>query len=188
MSVDLGDQEWRLVAGRESLLQELRRIKKVLGRASSGDALIRFSEGILRVRAAGAEFAIPAQGQWPGEVWVAASWLRALARVPPAGDPLVLHVAKNRIKIGGSSMECHFRAPGASSVEVSVGPDLPTLLRLGLLHGEKELANAGLLSSVLGARKELERRIAQAAKILAPYGVSDADVRILVIGKLEPRQ
>lgn len=173
----------RLEVPRVVLLEELMRMGKVLGRSRSGEALLMYDVGRLQIRIGGAECAIPASGHWPGEARVSALWLRAFVKVPPAQDPVVFQVQGGRMRISTSTIPCRWQVPGAATIEAPLGNDLLALLRLSLEHSDAELEKSGLGRSVADARAELDRRIKAAARQLAPLGVSESDVRVLVTGK-----
>lgn len=165
------------------LVEELKRINRVLGRRSAGQAVLGFVHGHLVMRMASAECVIPAVGHWPGEAVLTAAWLRSLAKVPPAQDPVRFELQGNKLRMGSSAVSCRWQAAGTSEVEVPAGHALLTLLRLSLAHDDAELAQAGLTRPVAEARAELEKRIKAAARQLAPLGVGESDVRLLVTGK-----
>lgn len=171
------------VSGRE-FVQEIKRMSRVLGRRKAGDALLRHHAGELHVRIGGAECSLPAQGHWVGEACVAGAWLIAIAKVPPAEASFVFQVQAGRLRLGKMSTPCRFLAPGAARLGIPLDPDLPSLIALGHRHDDAELEKAGLLSLVVDARHDLDRRITRAAKALSPLGVTASDLHLLVAGKL----
>jgi hypothetical protein len=164
---------------------ELKRAVKVLGRRNAGDALFSYADDHLRIRLGGAEWQLPAKGHWRGEARVGSSLLRPFAKVPPAQDPLVIQVYQGRLRIAGSSAPCHWQREGEAMVEVALGMELIDLLRLAHAHPQRALEKSGVASSIDSARRELDKRIDAASRHLAPFGVTPADVRLLVIGKLK---
>ena len=88
-------------------------------------------------------------------------------------------------RIGGSSIPCQWQVPGAATIEVPLDLDLRERLRLTLTHSQAALEKSGLASMVVDARADFEKRIAAAAKSLAPLGVTPVDIRLLVAGKLQ---
>lgn len=178
------DSPARLEVNRVAFLAELARVAKVLGRRKAGDAVLSFREGVLKLRIGGAECAIPAAGRWQGEACVSYAWLKAIGKVPPPGDPLVILVSGGRMRIGSSSMTCSWQAPNATAIDVTLNMGLVERLRLGITHSEEDLKRSGLVPMVADARNELDKVIAKAQMHLAPFGVTTADLRLLVIGKL----
>jgi hypothetical protein len=173
----------RLEVERSVLVEELKRMTKVLGRGRSGEALLMFQNEKLVMRLGGVEFAIPAHGRWPGEARVASSWIRALAKIPPVQDPIVIQVSGGRLHMAGSSNVCTWQAQGACSIEMPLGLELLDLIRLGLSHPDEVLEKSGVARAVAEARADLEKRIMAAARQLAPMGVTATDIRLLVTGK-----
>jgi len=185
MSASPGIVPTRLEVARADFVEELTRLGKVLGRRDSADALLRYEDGRLRISIGGAEVGVAAQGHWQGEARVSAKWIRTLAKVPPAMDPLVVQVQNGRMRIGGSSNVCAWQVPGAAVVEVPLAMGLRERLQLVAQYSDADLAKSGLSPMVADARVELDKRIASAARQLAPLGVTAADLRVLVIGKLD---
>lgn len=179
------EMKTRLEVAKPEFIEELKRLTKVLGRRSAGDALLRYEDGKLRISIGGAEVGMAAHGQWQGEGRVSAAWIRAFVKVPPAQDPVVFEVQGGRMRVGGSSIPCRWQVPGAPTIEVALSMGLRDRLRLGFAHAEAELEKSGLAPTVADARTELEERIAAAAKQLAPLGITPTDARLLVVGKLQ---
>lgn len=174
----------RLVVDRKVLVDELRRLGRVLKRADAGEALFIHDVDRLVIQVGGAECMLPATGTWTGEVRVSASLLRMVARVPPAQDPVTIEVRDGRMRIAGSSAPCRWQPPGQALIEIPIGLDLRGRLRLAFAHPPAQLEASGLAPLVAGARAEMERRVQAAAVQLAPLGVSPVDVRMLVITRL----
>lgn len=173
----------RLEVERAVLVEELKRMAKVLGRGPGGEAVLMYRDEKFLMRIGGAEFAIPAKGRWPGEARVASSWIRALTKFPPVQDPVIIQVRGGRLQLAGSSFPCRWQAPGAARIEVPLGMGLLELVRLGFAHPVEELEKSGIASAVAEARAELDKRIKAAARQLAPLGVTATDLRLLVTGK-----
>ena len=173
----------RLEVGRAVLVEELKRMAKVLGRSRSGEAVLMYRDEHLLMRLGGAQFAIAAKGRWPGEARVASSWIRAMTKVPPVQDPVIIQVRGGRLHMGGSSIPCRWQAPGAARIEVPLGMELLELIRIGLAHSDDELQKSGVAQAVAKARADLEKRIKAAVRQLAPMGVTASDLRLLVTGK-----
>lgn len=178
------DSPARLEVNRAMFLAELARVAKILGRRKEGDALLSYRDGELKLRVGGAECVIPAEGRWQGEARVSYSWLKAIGKVPPPGDPIVILVSGGRIRIGSSSITCSWQAPSKSTIDVPLNMGLVERLRLGMTHSEEDLKRSGLASTVTDARNELDKLITKAQAQLAPFGVTATDLRLLVIGKL----
>lgn len=178
------DSPARLEVNRAVFLAELARMAKVLGRRKAGDAVLSFCEGVLKLRIGGAECGIPAEGRWQGEACVSYAWLKAIGKVPPPGDPIVILVSAGRMCIGSSSMTCRWQAPSTSTIDVTLNMGLVEQLRLGMIHSGEELNRSGLAPMVADARNELDKVISKARIPLAQFGVTEAELRLLVIGKL----
>ena len=174
----------RLEIARAVFVEEVTRMSKVLGRSRSGDALLMFRDGALQIRMPGAETTMPAQGRWPGEARVAASWVRALGKVPPTQDPIVIQVYGGRLHIAGSSNTCRWQAAGKGTVEVTLGMSLLDLVKLDLAHSDEVLEASGLTPAIVEARQKIDKRIKAAARQLSTLGISETDLRLLITGKL----
>lgn len=177
----------RLEVSRAAFVEELRRMTRLLGRRNAGEALFIFDVGRLLLRVGGAEFAVPANGHWAGEARASTSLLHALAKVPPARDPVVIEIRSGRLCIAGSSVPCRWQPPGLAVIEVPLDLDLRGRLELGLAHPQEVLENSGIAPLITDARAEMNRCIAAAARQLAPLGITSADLRALVAARLTPQ-
>lgn len=173
-----------LAVPRAPFVLELRRLIQVIGRRRAPEAILSFDVNRLLVHVGGAEFSVPASGHWSGEARVAVPGLRALARVPPRFDPVEIRFARGQLRIENFSMACRWQLPGTAILEVPVDRSLATTLRLMQQHGPDDLEQSGLARLVAEAVREKQRRIAAAARQLAPLGVSPADVAALVATRL----
>lgn len=172
---------------RQVFVIELQRMFRVVRRRNAGQALLLYDVDTLLVRVPGTECAIPAIGTWRGEAQISSTWLRAIATLPPEGDPLVVAYHNGRLKIGSSSTSCRWAPVGSAVIEVPLDLTLLDKLRLTQAHTPETLDNSGLAKLVADARSEAGRRIAAAARELAPLGISEMDLRVLMISRLSDR-
>jgi hypothetical protein len=148
--------------------------------AQSSESVVRFSGGELRVSCGGREFSTPASGRWPGEARVSASLWVALAKVPPTQDPLSISVRAGRLHVGPSSAPCRWQKDGLARVEVPLGASLLDILRLGAQHDPDTLRQSGVDRVVTQARADADRRLKDAARTLAPLGISLPQLAVLL--------
>lgn len=173
-----------IVVPRDLFVAELKRMVAVIGRRRMPEAVLTLDVDRLIVHVGGAEFAVPATGHWSGEARIAVPGLRALAAVPPKQDPIGIRVAAGKLWFGNYGLSCRWQAPGLAVVEVPINRDFVSILRLAERHPPDVLEQSGLARLVADAERKKQRRIAAAARHLAPLGVSLADVAALVATRL----
>ena len=75
---------------------------------------------------------------------------------------------------------------GVQSGDIEIWDGLAGSYRSLRGSSDADLVKSGLAPMVADARAELEKRIASATRQLGPLGIAAADLRVLVIGKLDP--
>ena len=67
-----------------------------------GGGFVRFSyaDGELAVAMPNVTLRVTAQGTWPTEVTMTGGWVKPMARVPPAADPVPVTYDGRRVTIG----------------------------------------------------------------------------------------
>ncbi len=103
---------------------------------------------------------LPAIGTWPGVVQFSARFLQALAQLPPRDNPVEVHFAEGKLRIGTTWVEAHSKPQGAA-------PNAD----------DWRLANNPTPDLFARDREKQIHTAAQAAyPHLAPLGVSCADI------------
>ncbi len=107
------EQLYRLEVGRAELVQILKLVNRV-NRKYNGDARLSFEDGCLSIAAGDTTADARAGGIWPLPIFVGASWIRALAKSMPAGDPVSLRVDQGRLHANRYSEPCSWTSTKCS--------------------------------------------------------------------------
>ncbi len=188
----ISDASAKLEVGRANLAQALKIVARVMSE-DPGDVGLAFEDGCLSIEAGDTVAKAPASGIWPAPIFVAASWVRRMARKMPPGDPLVLQVEGERFYLGRYSERCSL----TPTAEYRPNSELPQI------DEQKAIGDAASILKPLHVRRsdleelvskvrargedswsvEDKRMISIVAKawvLLAPLGVETSDIHHLV--------
>ncbi len=188
----ISDVSARLEVGRANLAQALKIVARVMSK-DPGDVGLAFDDGCLSIEAGDTVAKAPASGIWPAPIFVAASWVRLMARKMPPGDPLVLRVEGERLYLGPYSERCSL----APTTDDRPDSDLPQI------NEQKAIRDAAGILKPLHVRisdleelvakvraqgegswsvedKRMISIVAKAWVLLAPLGVETSDIHRLV--------
>ena len=137
---------------------------------------------MLRVVVGGAEVELPATGRWDGSVRVAAAFIAGLAspRMLPPSEAVELRLEDGRLRIGTLSARATWEPAPSQTFQLPLDATWLDLLRATLTTSSDVLVAAGYARMVRRATERRDRLVTRAAALLAPFGVSPADVRDLV--------
>ena len=192
------DPQYGLEVSRADLAQTL----KIVARATRkyrGNARLSFEDGCLSIAAVDTIADAPASGIWPLPIFVGASWIRALAKSMPAGDPVILRVDQGRLHANRYSEPCSWTSTECSPDSWSPEDEEELLIQeaariLKPLRIERP-AVEGLVSEALargtsswsrgivawsGEEKKMRTIVENAWMRLAPFGVGMSDIHRLV--------
>jgi len=95
----MGNGGYALAVDRAEFVQALKDIAKF---KRQGGGFVRFSyaDGELAFAMPNVTLRVTAQGTWPTEVTMAGGWVKPMARVPPAADPVPVTYDGRRVMIG----------------------------------------------------------------------------------------
>jgi len=185
------DPPYELDVSRADLAPALKIIARAIGKRPV-DARVRFEDGWLSIEAGDAMGDAPAHGTWPLPIFVAASWVRRLAKRLPAGDPIHMRVDAGRLYANRYSEPCAW-TPRAQPIPAEPPPIDENFLILEAARILKPLRvrSSDLEDLVSEARsrgaaswavdeKKIIALVAKAWALLAPVGVETADLRRLV--------
>ena len=168
---------------------EFRSATKVFARKriKLGPALLAFEGGFLSIESGEATAVMHAEGEWHGRAIFSAEILRALATVPPPGDPIPVAYADGHLLIGSMTIPCQWNVVSEAFLRNVSNPDLLDLLALERTVARAELRGAGLGTKMRSAREKAERRIRNAAAQLAELEILPADIWELVEARIALR-
>lgn len=169
----------RVEIERAIFVEEIKRLARC-SRRKAGEAIVSYGDESLVIAAGGGEICLPAIGRWPGEARASFSWLVAMARMPPAMDPLVLEVRDGRLRMGNNSVLCKWQRSKSAVLELPVNAGWLDLLRAGIQHDDDDLAKSGLLKQVREARQHAEERLRRAYPLFSDFGVTIEDLERVV--------
>jgi hypothetical protein len=165
-----------LSIARADLRDMLPALARLGGSASRDEAVIGFDDDELWIRAGGMECSAKASGDWPGEAVIAHATLKALSRATPDDDPVVFTVTDGRLMVGKMAVPCTWHAQGAAVISLPMNADLRELLLADMMHAEDALEASGILRQIRDARTRRDELLDRAATLLAPLGISRADI------------
>ena len=161
---------------------------KLRGLASAGEALFGYKNGYLRIEPGGIAGTAPAQGVWPGEARLSASFVVGLRAWLPASGNASLSVEAGKLAVRAGSLtlekECRWETTERPPIQLPMNAELRDLARIAVSHSPEEIERAGASVPVSEAKLKMDALLEKAAKQLGPLGVAAADVRELVLSKL----
>lgn len=156
-------------------------------RLKLGQALFAFDDGFLSIESGEATAVMRATGDWHGRATISPEALRALATVPPAGEPIIISYADGHLLIGSLTIPCRWQLVSEAFVCDLENPDLIDLLVLERTIPRAELKATPLGRRIKAAVQRTEQRIQKAMSQLADLGITEDEIRALVEGKLVAR-
>lgn len=170
---------------RADFLNAVKRLRLVRSPKEIPEALISMEGQNLCFSVIGVATYAQAEGTWTGEVRISGAFLLAIAKMPPPGDPMHIHVREGRCYFGPMSTTCVEQDGWKSEIELPLDPGLDEILRIAFRHSAEEIEKAGLRIRVEDAKARASKLVSKAAVILAPLGISRTDLRDLLVAKLK---
>jgi hypothetical protein len=170
-------------------LAEFRHATKVFGRRGTrlGQVLLAFEGGFLTIESGEATAVMRAEGEWHGRATFSPEILRALAKVPPAQDPIPVSYADGHLLIGGMTIPCFWQRTSREFLFNLENPSLLDLLALGRTLPRADIIGSELGKQIRNAQARAARRIRSAATLLAVFEVPESAVRELVEARIASR-
>jgi hypothetical protein len=166
---------------RSDFLEGLKPLKKYVKPTETGDGLITMEEGQLVVSVVSIRVRFPAEGAWPGTVRVAGRFIAGVSRMPPLDNPMAITVRDGRLAIGNLSTSCTVQQESPAQMLLPLNAtDFIELLHLAAEYPADQIEAAGLTGRVREAQARADRLIQQAAVILSPLGITEAEIAALV--------
>lgn len=156
-------------------------------RSKPGSALLAFEGGFLTLETGEATAVMHASGEWHGRATFSADTLRAIAMVPPAGNPIVIAYANGHLLISNLTLACGWRNVSQDFIYDLENPTPIDLLVLERTFPRAEMAGTTLGKKIRTTRLKLEQRLKKAALQLEDFEVSEAELRRIVEARIELR-
>lgn len=170
-------------------LAEFRTATKVFARRGTrlGQALLAFEGGYLSIESGETTAVMRAEGEWHGRATFSPEILRALAKVPPAQDPIPFSYADGHLLIGSMTIPCFWQRTSRDFLFNLENPSLLDLLALGRTLPRADIGGSELGKQIRNAQARATRRIRSAATLLAVFDVPESAVRELVEVRIASR-
>lgn len=126
-------------------------------------------------------------GTWPGNAYVSASLINALAVSPFARDRVTVSCDGVNLQFGPVKLGCRWQPVSSQLQDLPGVQDWMRGLAISYLMPRGQVVADGLAREVEEAEQKLAALVNRAAKTLAPLGISVADVEALVVRRLEER-
>lgn len=152
-------------------------IAKLVGKNTVQEAILEPAPDGLELSLGGVGMIIPGEGQWTLRARIPGAYLVRLAGQPPQGESVEIRIESGRCFIDSMSLPCESSAPLGGRVELPMDPGLGEVLALRQEHGPNVIEQSGLRRELAAAGEERDRLLNEAAELLAPLGVTLADLR-----------
>lgn len=179
--------EYQLSVDRYDLLDGLKKFKSPRRIRSLERALLGFDGKYFSIEALDQVIVAKAEGLWPGIASVSATLIVALAKVPPAGDPIMVMCTGSRLQLGSLAMDCTWQPVSHTLLRLPATADWAEAISLKYCATRAEILAGKLEGKIRNAERKLDSLIVKAAKSLAPVGVTEQDIRSIVERRLEEK-
>lgn len=170
-----------LTVTRSEFMAALRRLRSALRSRKPTMAQISFRDGTATLSVPGAETHCACKGQWPGRALFSSAALKALLRVPPSGETLLIRCDKKRVSLSTLRLECDWYDIGPSLADVPTPETLEQLAELVKRHGSVAVRRFGASHNTETLAKHLRARVSIAERALGEYGITEKMLTRLVI-------
>ena len=178
----------RLEVNRGHLIQGL---ANVGGRSSKlhkrGRAILGFDGSFLTVEAGDVTFIARATGVWPGNAVVSVTLIQGLAYNTPAGDPMIVTCDGSYVRFGPIQAGCVWQPISAAVLDTPLQAEWLEGLALRYQLPRGRLIAEGRRGEIQVAERKLRALLRRVGKILAPLGVTVADLEALVEKRMSER-
>lgn len=170
-------------------LGEFKEAIKIFAKARPplSEALLAFEGNYLSLEANDVVAVMRAQGVWSGRATFPGDVLRALARIPPAIDPVPVEYDGHRLLIGNLKIACHWQGSSDAFISSVLHPGPLDLLALERSLPRAELHGSDLGKEARNMKSLATRRINKAAELLEMFGISRADLQGLLEARIAQR-
>jgi hypothetical protein len=160
-------------------------LRRLIRLEKAGEAILSYSDGMLRMAAGGAALSVPATGHWQGEARVPARFFSSPPPFDRKSENVTLSLEGDRLHLGRSSINCAWQQPETGLPKLPMDPPFRRVLRLPLEHSRDQIEKAGLSGVVAEAEARRSAVVETAARALEPLGITRADVFGFVDGSLQ---
>ena len=128
--------------------------------------------------------AVPAQGDFDCQVRVSGKTLLNLAKVMPSGDPIRIIAMNDELQIQNFFIPCKIQDAWLKIVDLPVNVSAKEAVKFLANESSTDLEVSGLAGlGVTALDGGLTKAIKEVVRLLAPYGISTADVERMIKDK-----
>ena len=150
-------------------------------------ALLAFEGSILSIESGAQVVTMHADGEWHGRAWFSSNLVKALIKVPPTDDPIVIAYDGAKLRVGSITVGCDWELVSKAFVKDVTRPSLLDLLAMNHSLPRSEIHGTGLSKRIEHARFRLDESIKKAAKLLKEAEISEADLWDLAEKRIQGR-
>jgi hypothetical protein len=174
-----------LSVARDELMQALTVIRKHLKKPAMTELILTFKQATMYLEIPGMSVGVSANGTWPGQARVPATFVKVMTSVPPKSNPVQFYVADNRLYCSSFSIDCQWDEEPEECIKLPLDPTFLDLLGVADHYSAEAIEKAGLRKMVVDAETKRDVLINRATLALKIFGVSDAELRRLVDEKVK---
>ncbi|MHB0986883.1 MAG: hypothetical protein ACYC05_15005 [Sulfuricella sp.] len=156
-------------------------------RRKLGPALLAFEGGFLSLESGDTTAVMRATGEWHGRATFSAEVLRALAMVPPAGNPIVITYADGHLLVSSLTIACQWHSVSQAFIHDLENPKPLDLLVLERTLPRAEMDSTSLGKKIRATRMKLEQRLKKATAQLEDFEITEAELREMVETRIKSR-
>jgi len=163
-------------------------IRTFRGRRGQGSlASLAFDSGILSIEADDLMTTCRAGGEWQGCALFSAQVLAALAKVPPAENPVIIEYSQGKLSIGPLSITCDWSNVSDDFIGQLESPSVLDLIAIGRSMPAAEIHRTGLWRRISRAKATVTSAVSKAMKHLQQLEISEAELHDLVEARIRSR-
>ena len=175
-------------------------IKNLVGGASKNlqaTARLSFREGMLELSLAEMSVRLPADGEWPPQVFLAGQGLKNLGTGKAGKGSAPLGYDGEKVSWGDVSVKAlgeddpNQEAPsdeiGKGAIRLPANPPWDMVLSIRLRYSDDELMKSGLASLYMEAEEKRDLAMVKALKALEPLNISEQELRAFVDDTIRAR-
>ena len=144
---------------REDFLKTLKQFKKLCKPSPQEEAILSFDMKKFVIELGGMKISTEAEGTWEKDVRVSNHFVMGLARTSPRGDPIIISLEDNQLKIGTTKFKCKIQQSIQERILLPMEPSLGRLLALKYSYNETEIEENGLTEPVNAAEERCKELV-----------------------------
>lgn len=174
-----------LTIPRKELTEAFRLLKRLCKPRHDEEAILSYDGSCLHIELGGMTVTPGATGTWIGQVRIPGSYLMGLAKMPPAGDPMIVKVENGWLHFGSTSIKCKSQDSWSRIIELPMNATVGQILSLRFQFSPEEIEASGYAKVLREAEASAERKIEKAAKELAEFHIKAEALREFVHAHLK---